>query len=220
MAFFIENFFCLFCNVLVSKPTRTLTQNREKQRNSLTVNSTRFCDRLIDWLLTVLRPAQEFFTLYVDVTIAGEGLQNLGPGPLSREGSLSGHTCCDTGHRFFRSHPRDRPNQSPLTTHMGIYSNPDPHGANILVIQYIRWGGKIIDYLLFYVPLKICSLIWRRHHYRWRDAKFRLMLGADRAFEQGGIFIVLHLLWNGPRFFRSHSKDHPFQLPLKTHTGI
>jgi hypothetical protein len=26
----------------------------------------------------VLRPAQEFFTLYEDVTIAGEGLQNLG----------------------------------------------------------------------------------------------------------------------------------------------
>jgi hypothetical protein len=33
-----------------------------------------------DWLFTVLRPAQEFFTykLHGDVTIAGEGLQNLG----------------------------------------------------------------------------------------------------------------------------------------------
>jgi hypothetical protein len=30
-------------------------------------------------------------------------------GPLSREGSLSCHTCCDTGPRFFRSHPKDRP---------------------------------------------------------------------------------------------------------------
>jgi hypothetical protein len=52
-------------------------------------------------------------------------------GPLSREGSLSCHTCCDTGPRFFRSHPKDRPIQSPLTTHKGmwrIYSNPDPHG--------------------------------------------------------------------------------------------
>jgi hypothetical protein len=49
---------------------------------------------------------------------------------LSREGSLSCHTCCDTGPRFFRSHPKDRPIQSPLTAHMGmwrIYSNPDPH---------------------------------------------------------------------------------------------
>jgi hypothetical protein len=50
---------------------------------------------------------------------------------LSREGSLSCHTCCDTGPRFFRFHPKDRPIQSPLTTHKGmwrIYSNPDPHG--------------------------------------------------------------------------------------------
>ena len=28
--------------------------------------------------------------------------------PLSREGSLSCHTCCDTGPRFIRSHPKDR----------------------------------------------------------------------------------------------------------------
>jgi hypothetical protein len=27
-----------------------------------------------DWLFTVLRSAQEFFTLYGDVTITGEGL--------------------------------------------------------------------------------------------------------------------------------------------------
>jgi hypothetical protein len=35
---------------------------------------------MIDWLFTVLRPAQEFFTysVYGDVTITGEGLQNLG----------------------------------------------------------------------------------------------------------------------------------------------
>jgi hypothetical protein len=32
---------------------------------------------LIDWLFTVLRPSR-IFHLYGDVTIAGEGLQNLG----------------------------------------------------------------------------------------------------------------------------------------------
>ena len=37
-------------------------------------------------------------------------------GHLSREGSLLCHTCCDTGPRFFRSHPKDRPIQSPFTT--------------------------------------------------------------------------------------------------------
>jgi hypothetical protein len=37
----------------------------------------------------------------------------------------------------------------------------------------------LIDYLLFYVPLKNISLIWRRHHCRWMAAKFRPMLGAQ-----------------------------------------
>jgi hypothetical protein len=32
-----------------------------------------------------------------------------------------------------------------------------------------------------------------------------------RAFEQGGIFIVSHLLWHGALDFRSHPKDHPIQ---------
>jgi hypothetical protein len=51
---------------------------------------------------------------------------------VCRKGPLSCHTCCATGPRFFRSHPKDRPIQSPFTTHEGmwrIYSNPDPHGV-------------------------------------------------------------------------------------------
>jgi hypothetical protein len=38
---------------------------------------------------------------------------------------------------------------------------------------------KLIDYIGFYVSLKNISLIWRRHHCRWRAAKFRNMLGAQ-----------------------------------------
>jgi hypothetical protein len=37
----------------------------------------------------------------------------------------------------------------------------------------------LIDSLRCYVPLKNISLIWRRHHCRWRAAKFRPMLGAQ-----------------------------------------
>ena len=55
--------------------------------------------------------ARDYFTsrfrilhLYGDVTIAGERLQNIGQcsvlTALSREGSLSCYTCCDTGPRF------------------------------------------------------------------------------------------------------------------------
>jgi hypothetical protein len=59
---------------------------------------------------------------------------------------------------------------------------------------------RLIDYLLFYTPLKIIPLIWRRHHYRWRAAKFRPILGALGLWTGGGA-----------RFFRSHPKDRPIQ---------
>jgi hypothetical protein len=58
-------------------------------------------------------PSSRIFHLYGDVTIAGEGLQNLGLCSALRAfeqgGSLLCHTCCDTGPRFFRSHLKDRP---------------------------------------------------------------------------------------------------------------
>jgi hypothetical protein len=88
---------------------------------------------LIDYLQFYV-PLKNF-----SLTIAGEGLQNIGLCSALRafeqEGYLSCHTCCDTGPRFFRSHPKDRPIQSSLTTHEGmwkIYSNPDPHGAGCI----------------------------------------------------------------------------------------
>ena len=40
------------------------------------------------------------------------------------------------------------------------------------------------------------SLIWRRHHYRWRATNFDLSL-AVMAIEQWGFFRVSHLLWHG-----------------------
>jgi hypothetical protein len=43
--YFVKIFFCLFCNFRGSKPTRTRTQNREKQRSGLTItdNFLKFC---------------------------------------------------------------------------------------------------------------------------------------------------------------------------------
>jgi hypothetical protein len=37
------------------------------------------------------------------------------------------------------------------------------------------------------------------------------LCSAPRAFELGRIFNVPQLLWHGPRFFRSHPKNHPIQ---------
>jgi hypothetical protein len=90
------------------------------------------CDWLIDWLIDYILfyVPLKIFHLYGDVTIAGERLHARRSGPLSMVGSLSCHSYCDTGPRFFRSHPKDRPFQSPLTTRMGArrtFSNPDPH---------------------------------------------------------------------------------------------
>ena len=56
---------------------------------------------LIDWLFRVLRPAQEYFT-YMETSplpVKGYKIEAYArrSGPLSREGSLSCHTCCDTG---------------------------------------------------------------------------------------------------------------------------
>ena len=77
---------------------------------------------------------------------------------------------------------------------------------------YIDW---LIDCLRFYVPLKNISFIWRRHHCRWRAAKFRPMLGA-----QG--------LWAGMDLYRATpavTRDLGFsglirRTPLTTYEGM
>ena len=59
-----------------------------------------------------LSSRSRIFHSYGDVTITGERLQILTYTrrlrPLSSEGSLACHTCCDTGHPFLRSSPRTR----------------------------------------------------------------------------------------------------------------
>ena len=83
---------------------------------------------LLFYLIYCFTSRSRNFHLYGDITVVGEGLQNLGlcSGRLIREGSLSCHTCCE-GPLFLRSHLKDRLIQSPLTAHKG--SNLDPHGA-------------------------------------------------------------------------------------------
>jgi hypothetical protein len=99
------------------------------------------------------------------------------------------------------------PNSNKLTLHWTLQDRPktfygrtismfwnDPQGLPIFhqlslcrtsLVNVVRDRHKdwlidwLIDYLRFYVPLKNFSLIWRRHHCRWRAAKFRPMLGAQ-----------------------------------------
>jgi hypothetical protein len=46
------------------------------------------------------------------------------------------------------------------------------------------------------------------HHCRWRAKNLRLC-SAPRAFEQGGIFIAPHLLWDGASVFPVSSERPP-----------
>jgi hypothetical protein len=59
----------------------------------------------MDWLFDVLCPTGEFFTNY---WWRGAKLRPFSE-PLRWEGSLSCHTCCDTGLQVFQSHPIDCP---------------------------------------------------------------------------------------------------------------
>ena len=51
----------------------------------------------------------------------------------------------------------------------------------------------------FIISLENCSLIWRRHHCRYRAANFNLC-SALMVIEQWGFFSLPQLLWHGPSF--------------------
>jgi hypothetical protein len=85
-----------------------------------------------------------------------------------------------------------------------------------LTINNIDW---LIDWL-FHVQLKKFSLIWRRHRYRWRAAKFRPMLGAQGLWAGRHLYRATPSVTRGLGFFRSHPKDLLILSPLTTHKGM
>ena len=63
----------------------------------------------------------------------------------------------------------------------------------------------LIDFVLFcfefFVPFENFSLIWRRHHCRWRAANFLPMLGTNGHW---GFLNMPHLLWHGTSVYNGH----------------
>jgi hypothetical protein len=140
--------------------------------------------QVVHWLIIYCFTSRSrIFHLHGDVAITGEGLQNLRLCSVLRafEHRVI-HTCCDTGPRFFRSHSKDRPIQSPLRTHKRIwriYSNPDPHGSPISrLLRHTR--GSV--YSNPDLHGKGCTLynifiLWRLHFTR-RSAYSGLIVGT------------------------------------------
>ena len=72
----------------------------------------------------------------------------------------------------------------------------------------INWLNTGINWLISIVSRPVREHF--THHYcRWRAAKFRLT-----AFNEGGIFIIPHLLWHGTSVFTVSSEGPPAFSPL------
>ena len=69
--------------------------------------------------------------------------------------------------------------------------------------------------IIFWISFKLLflSLLWRRHHYRWRAANFDLC-SAHIAFEKWGFFSVPHLLWHGESISTGHPRGPVTLIPI------
>ena len=73
--------------------------------------------------------------------------------------------------------------------------------------------------LEFIVPLEIFSLIWRRHHCRWRAVNFDLR-SALMAIEQWGFSNVPHLLRHGPTVYNGHRRGPVTLTPVAERLAV
>jgi hypothetical protein len=79
--------------------------------------------------------------------------------------------------------------------------------------------GWLIDYLLFYVPLKNISFIWRRHHSRWRASTFRPMLGAQGLWAERDLYRATPVVTRDLGFFGLIRRTAPFSRLLRHSRG-
>ena len=70
-----------------------------------------------------------------------------------------------------------------------------------------------------YVPLENFSLIWRRHHCRWRAANFDLC-STLMAIEQWGFFSVSHLLWHGASVYNDYLQGPVTLTPVAERSAL
>ena len=81
-------------------------------------------------------------------------------------------------------------------------------------------------FVCLFVRLFVCyrstreySLIWRRHHYRWRAENFDLS-SALMAIEQWGFFNVPPLIWHGASVYNSHLRGPVTLSPITERLAV
>jgi hypothetical protein len=113
---------------------------------------------LIAWLFIVLRLAQDFVFAYMetsplpvkDCKIWAYARRSK---PLSREGSLSCHTCCDTGPQFFWSHSK--------VSFSRLLRHTQGCGESILI--RILMGITTCIYIRYYKKSKSSFPYWHKY---------------------------------------------------------
>jgi hypothetical protein len=83
----------------------------------------------------------------------------------------------------------------------------------------IFFSAAAVCLSLFYAPLKNFSLIWKRHHYRWRAAQFRFMLGAQGLWARRDIYRATPAVTRGIGFSGLIRRTAPFNRLLRHTRG-
>ena len=114
------------------------------------------------------------------------------------------------------------PNQWYWGTNEIASRSPDGY---VLMVNAWRFFLKFSSDMFFFVclefivPLENFSLIWRRHHCRWRAANFDLC-SALTTIEQWGSFNVPHPLRHGPTVYNGHLRGPVTITPVNERLAV
>jgi hypothetical protein len=100
-----------------------------------------------------------------------------------------GHTCCDIQSINMEDTSAVTYSLSTWRTYL-LWHSLSTWRIHLCDIDYINIEDTpvVSDYIVFYVPLKNISLIWRRHHCRWRAAKLRPIVSAQGPWVRRGLY--------------------------------
>ena len=108
-----------------------------------------------------------------------------------------------------------------LYRHLIIFGSLVRHGK---LPSY--WYSLLLDlFYLFvcmfgiFVPLENLSLMWRRHHYRWKAANFDLC-SIFMATERWGFLSLPHLLCHGASVYNGHLRGPVTLTPTAEHLAV